>query len=339
MNNLLCIECGQKEKLFNYLCENCYKKKVKLASFPQKIKLYRCPHCDAIKLDKTWSNNESDLLDILYEYIQFNKLATMTRIEIKNGNFDEKDIYFTLLGKIMGLDFSEENSIEMVVKSNSCDICSKRFGDYHEAIIQIRSNHRNLKKSEIEKSREIVYDSVSNLHEKDREAFITKESIVKSGLDFYISTNHIANVLVNFIIKEFSGTITKSSKLVGRKDGRDIYRMTYLIRIPNYVIGDFILIKNKIYRIERIHRKNVTLKNLKGEKSTLKHGDIENAKILGNNDLLIDAIVISQTEKEVQILDPDNYKTVDILKAKKIDFKEGETIKIIKIEDNIFIYY
>jgi len=46
-------------------------------------------------------------------------------------------------------------------------------------------------------------------------------------------------------------------------------------------------------------------------------------------------LLISQTDDEVQIMDKDNYSIYNLKKPKKIIF--DEEVKIIKIEDNIFL--
>ena len=40
---------------------------------------------------------------------------------------------------------------------------------------------------------------------------------------------------------------------MGRKDGKEVYRITYLIRVPNYCIGDFVIINNRISRMSIAH--------------------------------------------------------------------------------------
>lgn len=332
---MFCIECGKEEKLYNNLCESCFRRKTKLAKIPKKIKISKCPHCLAIKYQKNWISEDS-VEDNLKDFVKFNKEAKETKIIIDKKNSDEKEIKLMIYGKINGLDFFEKHSTEFIIKSNSCDICNKKFGNYYEAIIQFRANGRDLTKIEVRKAREIVYNNISIL--KDREAFISKERKVRGGIDFYISTTSTANILVNYLLKEFGGKHSKSPKLVGRKDGREVYRITYLVRIPKYCIGDFISFEKEIYRICKINRKNIITKDMKGEKFIFKPKNFENSKVLGNEEILKDALVISQSDKEVQILDPDSYKTVDVLKPKAIDFKVGETVKILKFKDDVFIY-
>ena len=67
------------------------------------------------------------------------------------------------LGKIRGylenIKIKEVHNITIRIKKDVCNICSKKFGGYHEAIIQIRANNRNLDNEEIIKIRcnRIIY--------------------------------------------------------------------------------------------------------------------------------------------------------------------------------------
>lgn len=49
----------------------------------------------------------------------------------------------------------------------------------------------------------------------------------------------------------------------------------------------------------------------------------------------MEAIVLSGKEKEVQILDPENYKVLVL--SKPADMKVGEKIKIIKWKERIYV--
>jgi len=56
-------------------------------------------------------------------------------------------------------------------------------------------------------------------------------------------------------------------------------------------------------------------------------------KVIGAEEM--EAIVLSSREKEVQILDPENYKTVVISKPE--DMEVGEKVRILKWKDRIYL--
>ena len=54
-------------------------------------------------------------------------------------------------------------------------------------------------------------------------------------------------------------------------------------------------------------------------------------------ELINEAILISQTKDEVQIMDSKTYKTYEIKKPKNINF-DTETLKTVKIDEDVFLY-
>jgi len=49
----------------------------------------------------------------------------------------------------------------------------------------------------------------------------------------YLSSNTVARTIARELADTFRGTIGSSPKLFGRKKGKDLYRVTYVVRIPH----------------------------------------------------------------------------------------------------------
>ncbi len=63
---------------------------------------------------------------------------------------------------------------------------------------------------------------------------------------------------------------------------------------------------------------------------------MERAKIIGGKELVKDMVVVSRAEREIQVLDPDNLKTIEILLPQDYD-ASSESIKVMKCEDGYFL--
>ena len=102
-------------------------------------------------------------------------------------------------------------------------------------------------------------------------------------------------------------------------------------------MGDFVKCEKQILIIKKIHKKTIECKSLPtGQKTKLEHSSISSCSILGSSELIFDAVVVLDSAKEVQVLDPDNYRTIELLKPK--DFKvNGETVRIFKYQDQIYL--
>ena len=64
--------------------------------------------------------------------------------------------------------------------------------------------------------------------------------------------------------------------------------------------------------------------------------DLNKASLHGGKELIKELIFISQSKDEVQLMNPEIYKIFEVRKPKNISF-ESKTVKIVKIEDKIFL--
>ncbi len=63
---------------------------------------------------------------------------------------------------------------------------------------------------------------------------------------------------------------------------------------------------------------------------------IEKASILGGEELIRDMILVSQTEDEVQLMDPKTYRTFDVRKPENITF-ESKMVRIVGLDDEPYL--
>jgi len=92
--------------------------------------------------------------------------------------------------------------------------------------VQIRAKNRIPTEGELAMAEEIAYSSIG---EKD---FISKERKLKGGLDVYVSSMECGRRISRQIVKKLGGSFSESRKLYGRKDGRNIYRVSFSVRLP-----------------------------------------------------------------------------------------------------------
>jgi len=83
--------------------------------------------------------------------------------------------------------------------------------------------------------------------------------------------------------------------------------------------------------------KRVTGIDLSNSSNFFTDGDkFKNAKHLGNTANAKDAVLISVEEKSIQILDPETFETVTVLKPILFNALPGSEIKVVKTEYGIF---
>jgi nonsense-mediated mRNA decay protein 3 len=340
---MFCVECGKETKIYkDGSCVECYIKTHTFTKGPKTIDLPVCNHCGSYKYKNTWL---SELLpDVIKKLVKKNfKISKeLNKIDI---NSDCKETNQGLVCKIYisgfidNTEITEEHDLLIHLKRTVCDICSKQFGGYHESIVQIRTDKRKLTKEELQDIEITVINLIENLQAKgNRALFITDMKIEHGGLDFYLSDKNTGLIVAKKLQEQYGGKIKQSAKNIGMKDSKQIYRVTYLIRLPSFKKHDFIKLKNSFYYIESIHGNKIKIMNLKNwEITNTDIKEIQKAKVIGGQDLVRERILVSQTKDEVQIMDDKTYKTKIIKKPKPIEFN-SEKIKTIKINDNFFLF-
>jgi nonsense-mediated mRNA decay protein 3 len=339
---MFCVECGKETEIFrNGVCINCYLKNKSFSKGPDIFDITICSNCSSYKYKNLWLRESFN--KILNRHIKdkFKISDELKKVKIKT-ECDEKGktvlCKIIIMGYLDDHEISEEHFLSIRIKNVTCDICSKQFGGYFEATLQIRANKRKLMRKEIDTIRLDVETIVKSYRNKgNRGLFITDIGEEHGGMDFYLSEKGSAYTIAKKIQDKFGGEIKESSKNFGMRDGRQVYRMTYLLRIPQYRKGDFISYNNSYFYISSLSGNKVHTFELSNWIERVFDGkDLQHIKIVGGKDLIKEIILVSQSNEEVQLMDPKTYKTFEIKKPKNFNFKT-EVVKIVNIENNIFI--
>lgn len=340
---MFCVECGKEEKIFrNGVCIRCYLKNNRFTKGPEILDIYICPKCSSYKYKNTWTQESFE--KVLKRHIKdnFQISSELKKVQIKTdwGEKGKKlSCKIAISGYLEDHEISEKHYITIRIKGVVCDICSKQFGGYFEATLQVRAKKRKLTKEELETIRLNVENLVESLKVKgNRGLFITDYAEEHGGIDFYLSEKGSAYTIAKKLQERFGGEIKQSSKNVGMKDSRQIFRMTCLIRLPSYRKGDFISLDNSYFYIFSIRGNKVHTFELSNWTETVFDGkDLQKASIVGGKELVTEMIFVSQLNDEIQLMDPKMYKTFELKKPKNISFTT-KVVKIVKIEDKLFLF-
>ncbi len=314
---MICVECGKKtEKLYEGLCLDCYLESKRFFHFPSRIIVKVCRNCGAYKIDGEWKHDS--LEKIVEEYIRENMEGEIDC----NLELDFEKGIARCIGEFGGRKVIEEGKFDVIVRKRLCEKCSLMKGGYFEAILQIRK--KNLSRRMEKEMEDIIKKRVENAN-----SFIMKKERVEEGLNYYIGSKKVAHSIARELKNAYKAEYKSSSSLVGMKDGVEVYRDTYLIRLPEYKIGTFIKLNDVVYRIEAIGRK-IELLSLEGNKRYIYKDEMKKAKIMDLKER--DAIVLHEEKNGTYVMDLETYKTYFVNKVKGKD-----KVKIVEYEGKIHV--
>jgi nonsense-mediated mRNA decay protein 3 len=199
--------------------------------------------------------------------------------------------------------------------------------------LQVRPPEGEAGEVLVEKAMETVRQEVERM---GPEVFISKEESLHGGGDFYLSSKGAAKTISKLLRSTFGGEITTSSTLAGRKDGKDFYRMTYLFRFPAYQAGSILKIAEKLFQGVSVGPPTFVADLSTLQERSVPAGELKAARKVKAE--ILDAIIVSRDEKEVQVMDPETMKTITLLRPSGIP-EDAEEMKVVKTQEGVFPSY
>jgi len=83
----------------------------------------------------------------------------------------------------------------------------------------------------------------------ERLAFISKWDEHRDGLDITVGSQRLGREIASGITQTLGGSVSTHPKLVGEKAGKQIFRVTYSVRLPRYSRGDILVVRGKYVEV------------------------------------------------------------------------------------------
>ncbi len=119
---------------------------------------------------------------------------------------------------------------------------------YFEGVLQLRNPAKDIVK--------FVRADIAG-QPKEKNVFIGKEERLDNGYDFYLSNKRYLRALGKKLQNRFGGQLIESAKIFSRErqTSKDVYRVTVLLRWPDFKKGDVIKYKGMDIRVKGIGKK------------------------------------------------------------------------------------
>lgn len=249
---MFCVECGAEGPTYDGLCGACFAKKHPLVEPPVHLDLSRCRECGSLHLRSGWERVPLDatiprlLAEVVPPLPPFRSVAFAANARPE----DENNLYLTVhaTGRYDDLRQTQDFAVRLRIKPSLCDLCQKQAGRYFEGILQVRGDGRDLTPAELRAVRTLVLSRVERGRDEGGD-FLSKVEEVHGGLDFYVGTNALGARLARQVSEAFGGTVTASPKLYGQRQGKELYRVTSLVRLPAFRVGDVVRHKGAVAEV------------------------------------------------------------------------------------------
>lgn len=314
-----CIVCG-KESGFR-ICGKCFAERNILAHLPA-LELEKCGKCGSFRFGREWIRI-SEAVAVEKKILE--ELDFSPDFDVETLSFLRNSVVVS--GKIFGDCVSITLPLTLKIRTTTCPRCSRESGGYYEAIVQVRAQNRALRTEEIERAKEIVE---SILYESEGEKdFLLKFEEMKSGIDFYFGSRKMGEKVSKAIASEFGGSVFRSKRLHTKIDGNEVYRFTYLIRLPEAEKYDVVLKDGKI----------CVVKNAKFQKgieiTTGKMINISESTLIAKKDDMGWGVITNLDESVAEIMDSEG-KIFHV--PRPFGAEIGKEVFIFSFEQRIFAF-
>jgi nonsense-mediated mRNA decay protein 3 len=155
----------------------------------------------------------------------------------------------------------------------------------------------------------------------------------KEGYDLLLSDKQYTRSIARRAIDRYGGTFKETSHLVGMKNGSELYRITVSIRIPNFQKSDVLMVDKNLYLVVSVRADVVTLLNFRTRsREKKKLLDLEEYSVYKAEETVKEVDVLYRQGDTAYILDPFDFKEKAV-----VDVKGNGKVKVIKVEDEIFV--
>ncbi|MGP8320593.1 MAG: 60S ribosomal export protein NMD3 [Methanosarcinaceae archaeon] len=343
MNFTLCPKCGKEtENLYDNVCKDCFFENIRLAELPLVLHAKTCTRCGARFNRGKWlnaGNAEDIVIQDVEDALSVHILAENINIYVEPRKLTPYmyRVRVEIDATVKGEPVHQELNTEVRIVREACDMCSRISGGYFEGIVQIRATNRVPNDDEKKRCIDIANNVVRKMQEKsDRLAFITDSLDLKDGVDLYIGSNNSGRHICRAIIMEMGGSFSESPTLFGQKDGKNIYRITFSMRLPEFMKDDIIHLKDKIIMIKSSGKRIIGIDLSTGSRFTATANEIKGATRITSKGDAVMTVLVALEDDAIMVLDPDTYKTVTIKKPVAFTAQAGSEIPVIKTDYGLF---
>jgi nonsense-mediated mRNA decay protein 3 len=233
-----CVVCGRTGRtLTDGLCADCAADRVVLVAVPERAEVVVCPTCGARLLGRHWERAGASAVltaEDLAPFLRFHPevgLRTIGWEEVRSTS-TVRDLVGRARVAFRGVEREVELRLSVRTVHRTCPACSRRSGKYYTAIVQLRGSgdDRSERARELRARLERVWEGILKEARNDWAAAFSWREERPEGWDCFFTDTLAARSIARYARQRFGARVTESPSLFGRKDGQDLYRVTFCLR-------------------------------------------------------------------------------------------------------------
>jgi nonsense-mediated mRNA decay protein 3 len=338
----ICPKCGRPSES-GELCEECRIEGLEWFVCDGRINQIRCPTCQSIKDKNGWTDCERSREELEYDaalsavHLKEDLKSPDIAIRLEENSKNRTFAHISVTGILGGKPVENASIVEILWQYDSCDRCSRYHGNYWQGVVQLRADGRKATAEEQERAKQIAFKAEEALQTQgERLSFITRMEDGREGLDIIVGTQTLGDHISREITRLIGGRYSAHPTLIGEKEGRKLFRITYAVRLPRYTKGDIIYIRGTYGEILGSEGKTISYLDLaSGIPRTIP--DSVNSSYIGSVKDGRAMSVIYRDGKTLGLMDEETGKTEEVQAPDWRHIETGDRIHILNYEELVLI--
>ena len=341
----LCPRCGMPSE--GGLCKSCALETTKIFSCPDQVEVVICSVCGSQHVKGRWlqpdDRDEEEMAASAAAdavWLHRDLAGADIDVDLKKVGATRYLAAIDITGSFQGEPVSLQCSIAVRVKMMACDRCSRIAGKYFESTVQLRGNAgRAITAREMEECKKMAGDMAdAGYRAGEMLSFIQEMKEVKGGLDIILGSTQLGRRMARAFQERFGGRLLETAKLVGKKDSRDVFRTTLLVRFPRLQRGDIVSFRGSLAYVSGFDGKATLLTTLReGRRTSMSEENSQTVPVLGNRGDAVAATVISADRDVLEIMDPETFRSALAARPKGQEVRPGEEVMVVRTADGFIV--
>jgi nonsense-mediated mRNA decay protein 3 len=337
-----CPKCGRPTK-DEGVCDQCRLEETRWFSCDPRVRCIQCPSCGALKRGNTWTDTSLERSEISSELA---RCAVHLHPDVKKVSIDSRvedfsttrsRAFMTIKGMLCDEPVGTTCETEIAWQKEQCDRCNRISGSYYEGVVQVRALERNPSQYEIQTAAGIASEVEEALQTGgERLSFISDIQENRDGLDIIVGSQHIGLLIARRITAELGGRFSTHPKLIGERNGSQLFRITYSVRLPKYQKRDVIRFHGHYGEVVQVDPRTMRVFDFSdGTIKVIRDREVE--KIVGSARNAKDAMVAFSSGDTIGVLDPSTFATRECVAGRGFDVRAGQHIQVMQDGDHLVV--